>query len=101
MGVSAGSLELSVDFRPRAEAGYELRGDDGAYPEPETREMFMQASVRAEFAALYFDESAEAWRAAVLAEAEAACLGASWSGLEVLAPHLSPHPTPHRPHPSL
>ena len=79
MGVTDGGIDLCIDFRPRAEAGYELRKDDGSYPEPETREMFMQASVRKEFADLYFDEAAEAWRATLIATAGAEAASAPFA----------------------
>ena len=43
VGVSGGAIELCIDFRPRAEAGYLSRLPDGSYPEPTSREMFMEA----------------------------------------------------------
>jgi hypothetical protein len=50
------SLALTVDCRPRAEAGYETMLPDGTFPEPTDRNMFMQGSTRKELAELYFTE---------------------------------------------
>lgn len=55
------SLALAVDFRPRAEAGYETRLPDGSYPEPTDRQMFMQGSTRKELADAFFTPEAEEW----------------------------------------
>lgn len=71
VGVSGGAIELCIDFRPRAEAGYLSRLPDGSYPEPASRDMFMEASTRKDLADRYFTEDAEAWRAAVLSTAGA------------------------------
>ena len=49
-----GECELAVDFRPRAEAGYETVLPDGTYPEPTDRTMFAQGSTRKELAEAYF-----------------------------------------------
>uniref|UniRef100_A0A7S0LTK5 Uncharacterized protein n=1 Tax=Coccolithus braarudii TaxID=221442 RepID=A0A7S0LTK5_9EUKA len=66
-GVSGGGIDLSIDFRPRADAGYELRQPDGTYPEPTSREAFMQGSTRVEYSKAFFTEEATAWAAAVCA----------------------------------
>mmetsp|Transcript_22037 Transcript_22037/g.48044 ORF Transcript_22037/g.48044 Transcript_22037/m.48044 type:complete len:236 (-) Transcript_22037:171-878(-) len=60
-GVSNGGLDLYIDFRPRADAGYEKANPDGTYPEPDTREAFMQSGVRMEFAEKFFTPDAVAW----------------------------------------
>ena len=80
VGVSGGAIELCIDFRPRAEAGYLSRLPDGTYPEPTSREMFMEASTRKDLADRYFTADAEAWRSTVLATA----------GAQPLAAHCAP-----------
>lgn len=54
-------LALTVDFRPRADAGYETMLDDGSFPEPDSREAFMKASTRKELADSFFTSEATAW----------------------------------------
>jgi len=73
-GVSAdgGAIELSIDLRPRSEAGYETRQADGAYPEPTSREMFMLGSKRMEFAEDFFTAEAEQWADGLRSLGEAA-----------------------------
>ena len=88
VGVSGGAIELCIDFRPRAEAGYLSRLPDGSYPEPTSREMFMEASTRKDLADRYFTEDAEAWRAAVLATAGAQPLAAFCAPPESAGPLL-------------
>ena len=65
------SLALAVDFRPRAEAGYETRLPDGSYPEPTDRNMFAQGSTRKELAEAYFTPEAEEWCAGLQSAAGA------------------------------
>lgn len=60
-GVSDGAIDLHIDYRPRAEAGYDTQLPDGSYPEPTSREMFMLGSVRQDYAERFFDADAEAW----------------------------------------
>ena len=65
------SLKLSMDFRPRALAGYETIQEDGTYPEPTTREMFALGSTRMELAELYFTPENLEWHAGLMASAGA------------------------------
>ena len=65
------SLKLSMDFRPRATAGYETILEDGTYPEPTTREMFALGSTRTELAELYFTPENLEWHAGLMASAGA------------------------------
>ena len=58
-----GSLSLCIDFRPRAEAGYDTALEDGSFPEPTSREMFALGSMRKQLAELYFTEEAASWAA--------------------------------------
>ena len=60
VGVSDGAIDLHIDYRPRAEAGYDTQLPDGSYPEPTSREMFMLGSVRMDYAERFFDADAEA-----------------------------------------
>eukprot|EP00316_Scyphosphaera_apsteinii_P020507 CAMPEP_0119331916 /NCGR_PEP_ID=MMETSP1333-20130426/81661_1 /TAXON_ID=418940 /ORGANISM="Scyphosphaera apsteinii, Strain RCC1455" /LENGTH=372 /DNA_ID=CAMNT_0007341629 /DNA_START=47 /DNA_END=1166 /DNA_ORIENTATION=+ len=60
-GIDGDELLMAFEFRPRAEAGYETRLPDGTYPEPTSREMFMQGSTRKELESLYFTPDAVAW----------------------------------------
>jgi len=55
------SLSLTVDFRPRAAAGYDTILPDGSYPQPTSREMFMMGSIRKELAEAYFTENVVDW----------------------------------------
>jgi len=66
-GVSDGGIDLSIDFRPRLNAGYERAGADGAFADPQSREEFSQAGLREAYATAFFDEGAALWRAAVCA----------------------------------
>ena len=61
VGIVDNQIALCVDFRPRAEAGYETVLDDGTYPEPTNREMFQLGSTRKEMAELFFTPDAMAW----------------------------------------
>ena len=62
-----GCISLCIDYRPRAEAGYDTVLEDGSYPEPTSREMFALGSMRKELAELYFTEEAAAWAAGLRA----------------------------------
>ena len=67
-GVSAGGVDLYIDWRPRADAAYDPAFATLAeYPDPETREAFAESSNRKDYAAAFFTEEAEAWKAALLA----------------------------------
>jgi len=59
--VSDASVDLFIDFRPRAYAAYETRLEDGSYGEPDTREWFGHKAVRDGCAELFFGPEAEAW----------------------------------------
>jgi len=59
--VSDASVDLFIDFRPRAYGAYETKGPDGGYGEPETREWFTWKGVRDENAARFFAPEVEAW----------------------------------------
>ncbi len=48
--VKDGSVDLFIDFRPRAYAAYETRQADGGYGEPTSREWFSFKSARDGFA---------------------------------------------------
>jgi hypothetical protein len=48
--VKDGSVDLFIDFRPRAYAAYETRQADGSYGEPTSREWFNFKSARDGFA---------------------------------------------------
>ena len=61
VGIVDGHLALCIDFRPRADAGYETVLPDGTYPEPTSREMFALGSTRKELAELFFTDDAVAW----------------------------------------
>lgn len=66
-GVSDGGVDLYIDYRPRAESGYDPALPTLAdYPSPETREAFAEGGNRKDFAEAYFTEEAEAARAALL-----------------------------------
>ena len=71
VGATASAIELTIDFRPRADAGYDTALPDGSFPEPTDRNMFMQGSLRKDFAAAYFTPEAEAWCAGLKAAAGA------------------------------
>lgn len=58
-GVSDGGIDLFIDFRPRADAAYDPSGE---YPEPMSREAFMQGSNRKDFAEAFYTSEAVAWR---------------------------------------
>lgn len=62
-----GSLSLCIDYRPRAEAGYDTALEDGTFPEPTSREMFALGSMRKELEQLYFTEEAALWAASLRA----------------------------------
>jgi len=67
-GVSNGGVDLYIDFRPRAESGYDMQYATLAdYPDPETREAFAEGGNRKDFAAAFFTPEVEEWRAALLA----------------------------------
>jgi len=63
--VTDSSVDLFVDFRPRAYGAYETKGPDGGYGEPETREWFTWKGVRDENAERFFTPEAEAWAASI------------------------------------
>jgi len=66
--ISAGGIDLYIDFRPRAESGYDPACTTLAdYPEPTTREAFAEGGNRKDFAAAFFDDEAMAWREGLLA----------------------------------
>ena len=44
-----------MDFRPRAAVGYETMLEDGSYPEPDSREAFMNKGNRADLDKRYYD----------------------------------------------
>lgn len=67
VGTSSGGINLSIDFRPRLNAGYERQAPDGSFPEPLSREEFAQAGVRAAYDANFFDADARRWHAALRA----------------------------------
>ena len=69
VGASESGIELTIDFRPRADAGYDTALPDGSFPEPTDRNMFMQGSLRKDLAAAYFTPEAEAWCAGMKAAA--------------------------------
>jgi hypothetical protein len=50
-GVSNGGVDLLIDFKVRAECGY---NPSGQYEEPQSREAFAQGSNRKDFAAAFF-----------------------------------------------
>jgi len=61
VGVTPAGLEVTIDYRPRADAAYDSVLPDGSYPEPTSREMFMQGSIRTDFAERFFTPEAVAW----------------------------------------
>ena len=71
VGATQSGIELTVDFRPRVDAAYDTMLEDGSYPEPTDRDMFMQGSLRKELADAYFTSDAESWCASVRAAAGA------------------------------
>jgi len=67
-GISNGGIDVYIDWRPRAEAGYDLSLPTLAdYPEPETRDAFAEGGNRKDFAAAFYTEQAAAIRASLLA----------------------------------
>ena len=67
-GISDGGIDVYIDWRPRAESGYDLAAESLAdYPEPETREAFAEGGNRKDFAAAFYTEDAAAIKAALLA----------------------------------
>ena len=67
-GISDGGIDLYIDFRARAECGYDPSCATLAeYPDPETREAFAESSNRKDFASAFYTEEAAAARAALLA----------------------------------
>ena len=66
-GVSDGGIDLYIDFRPRAEGAYDPQYTTLAeYPAPDTREAFAEGGNRKDFAAAFFTDEVEAWRAELL-----------------------------------
>ena len=60
-GVSDGGVDLYIDYRPRAEAGYDPSCASLAdYPEPTTREAFAEGSNRKDFASAFYTEEVAA-----------------------------------------
>jgi len=55
------SIAITLDMRPRADAGYDTMLPDGSFPEPDSREAFMKASTRKELADSYFTADAVEW----------------------------------------
>jgi len=48
-------VDVLMDFRPRAAVGYETMLEDGTYPEPDSREAFMNKGNRADLDKRYYD----------------------------------------------
>ena len=48
-------VDVLMDFRPRAAVGYETMLEDGSYPEPDSREAFMNKGNRADLDKRYYD----------------------------------------------
>jgi hypothetical protein len=65
VGVEDGRVCVCIDFRPRQDAGYDTVLEDGTYPEPTDRDMFMKGSLRKELAERFFTEDAAAWAEAL------------------------------------
>jgi len=67
-GVSDGGIDLYIDWRPRAESGYDSAcASLSDYPDPETREAFAEGGNRKDFASAFYTEEAEAARTTLLA----------------------------------
>ena len=67
-GVSDGGIDLYIDYRPRAEGGYDPQfATLEEYPSPESREAFAEGGNRKDFAAAYFTDDVVAARSALLA----------------------------------
>lgn len=67
--LSEATLKLTIDFMPRAAAGYDTALADGSYPEPTNREMFMMGSTRKELAEAFYDtDGAVEWLAGLKAQ---------------------------------
>ena len=65
------SVDLFIDFRPRAYAAYETRQEDGGYGEPTSREWFGYSSARAENEQLFFTPEVASWADGVRSQGEA------------------------------
>ena len=66
--VTEESVDLYIDFRPRAYAAYETVEEDGGYGEPSSREWFGHKGARDGFAETFFTPEMEAWAAGVRAQ---------------------------------
>jgi len=83
IAVSDSGIDLLIDFLPRAEGGYDMSVEDGdgEYPQPQSREEFVQASVRTDLGERYFTAEARDWRRYVLSAATARETAVpAWSG---------------------
>ena len=68
VAVADGSIELYIDWRPRADAAYDPAYATLAdYPDPTDRNMFSQSSNRKDLADAFYTEDAQAWRDSILA----------------------------------
>ena len=52
---TADAVDGVMDFRPRAEGGYETMLEDGSYPEPDSREAFMTKGKRTDLDKRFYD----------------------------------------------
>ncbi|KAJ1457295.1 hypothetical protein M885DRAFT_515244 [Pelagophyceae sp. CCMP2097] len=52
-----GSIDLRVDWRPRAYGAYETAKADGEFPDPASREAFAHSGFRTKFAKAYFTDA--------------------------------------------
>jgi hypothetical protein len=67
-GVSNGGIDLYIDWRPRAESGYDPDIATLAdYPDPTTREAFSEGGNRKDFAAAFYTDEVAAWRDSLMA----------------------------------
>ncbi|KAJ1475233.1 hypothetical protein T484DRAFT_3191575 [Baffinella frigidus] len=60
---SDAGIDISMDFCPRGDGGYDTANADGSFPEPDSRAMFMQKQRRSDYAASFFTPAMEAWAA--------------------------------------
>lgn len=65
--VSDAGVELYIDWRARADCGYDPALEPNGYPDPTDRSMFAQGSARKDFAAAYYTPGASTWRDEILA----------------------------------
>eukprot|EP00285_Hemiselmis_virescens_P012184 CAMPEP_0173379222 /NCGR_PEP_ID=MMETSP1356-20130122/2261_1 /TAXON_ID=77927 ORGANISM="Hemiselmis virescens, Strain PCC157" /NCGR_SAMPLE_ID=MMETSP1356 /ASSEMBLY_ACC=CAM_ASM_000847 /LENGTH=336 /DNA_ID=CAMNT_0014332527 /DNA_START=21 /DNA_END=1031 /DNA_ORIENTATION=+ len=66
--VTDNSVDLFIDFRPRAYGAYETVQPDGGYGEPATREWFTHKAVRDTNTELFFTPPVVDWAAAIRAK---------------------------------